>query len=90
MKGRGSLFGDARGVCFGLRKDSAGELEVMQYLLASHSGVINPFDLWLGRNVFQLAFGVQPCTVLCSGDALEAARMSQIPAIGYKPAFAVG
>jgi hypothetical protein len=38
MERRWGLFGDIRGVGFGLRQDAAGEFEVVERLFARHPG----------------------------------------------------
>jgi hypothetical protein len=90
MEGSRSFFCDVRSIRFGLWEYTAGELEMMQSLLAAHSRIADAHDLWLGSNALQLSFGVQLCTTPSGGYALYAARMSQLLTISCKPSFAVG
>jgi hypothetical protein len=87
----GSLFGNEGHIGFVVGQDTAGKLEVMERLLASHPGCTRPDDLWrgFGNVTGEFALSVKFGTALGGGCTLDTASVGELTPIGYKPAFAV-
>jgi hypothetical protein len=85
----GRLFCDHRFVHRVFWQNAAGQIEVVERLLAGHPGTLRKNELRLRLNLSDLPLGIQPGPALGSRYTLQIPRMSQFGSIRCKPSFTV-
>ena len=90
-KGRKRLFGDDWRIVVVIGHDPAGEFEVVERLLAGHTGgaCADELRFWWGLKLSNLAPGVELGAAFGCGYALNLVSMGEFLFVGGKPPFAI-